>query len=61
MCRTQCAKKVVSDNPGLVEFAIGLVNSVLNLPKGQVKFFEEFKLHKNCVINPHHQKAFGAS
>ena len=61
MCRTQHAKKVVSDSPGLVEFAIGLVNSVLNLPNGQVKFFEEFKLHKNCVINPHHQKAFGAS
>ena len=23
----------------------------LNLPDGQVKFFEEFKLHKNCEIN----------
>ena len=50
--RGQCAKKVVCDSPGLVEFAIGLVNSVLNLPNGQVKVFEEFKLHKNCVINP---------
>ena len=29
------AKKVVSDSPGLVDFAIGLVNSVINLPKGQ--------------------------
>ena len=38
----QCAKKVVSDSPGLVDFAIGLVNFVLNLPEGQVKFFEEF-------------------
>ena len=28
----------MSDNPGLVDFAIGLVNSVLNLPNGQVKF-----------------------
>ena len=28
----QCAKKVVSDCPGLVDFAIGLVNFVLNLP-----------------------------
>ena len=37
-CR-QRAKKVVSDSPGLVDFAIGLVNSVLNLPDGQVKFF----------------------
>ena len=39
----QCSKKVVSDSPGLVDFAIELVNSVLNLPDGQVKFFEEFK------------------
>ena len=29
---TQRAKKVVSDSPGLVDFAIGLVNSVFNLP-----------------------------
>ena len=36
----QWAKKVVSDSPGLVDFAIGLVNSVLNLPNGQVMFFE---------------------
>ena len=57
----QCAKKVVSDSLGLVDFAIGLVNSVRNLPDGQVKFFEEFKLHKNCVINPAYQKVFGAS
>ena len=35
----QCAKKVVSDSPGLVDFAIGLVNSVFNLPGGQVIFF----------------------
>ena len=34
----QRAKKVVSDSPGLVDFAIGLVNSVFNLT-----FFEEFK------------------
>ena len=47
----QRAKKVVSDSPGLVDFAIGLVNSVINLPDGQVKFFEEFKLQKNCEIN----------
>ena len=37
----QRAKKVVSDSPWLVDFAIGLVNS----------FFEEFKLQKNCKIN----------
>ena len=37
----QRAKKVVSDSHGLVDFAIGLVNSVFNLPDGQVMFFEE--------------------
>ena len=40
----QRAKKVVSDSPGLVDFAIGLVNS-------EVKFFEKFKSQKNCEIN----------
>ena len=39
----QHAKKVLSNTPGLVDFAIGLVNSVFNLPDGQVIFFEEFK------------------
>ena len=39
----QRAKKVVSDSLGLVDFVTGLVNSVLNLPNGPVKFFEEFK------------------
>ena len=39
----QRAKKVVSDSPGLVDFAIGLVNSVFNLPDGQVMFFEELE------------------
>ena len=42
----------MSDSLGLVDFAIGLVNSVLNLPDWQVEFFEKFKLHKNGVINP---------
>ena len=32
----QRAKKVVSDSPGLVDFAIGLMNSVFNLHDGQV-------------------------
>ena len=31
--RLQHAKKVVSDSPGLMDFTIGLVNSVLNLPE----------------------------
>ena len=48
--------KVVSDSPGLVDFAFGLVNSVFNLPEGQINFFlegeggagEEFILEENC-------------
>ena len=44
--KTQHAKKVVSDSPGLVDFAIGLVNSVLNLPNGQMKVFEEFNYRR---------------
>ena len=41
---TQHAKKVVSDSPGLVDFAIGLVIFVLNLPDGQVLFFGEIQI-----------------
>ena len=37
------AKKVASNSPGLVDFAIGLVNSVFNLPDSQKMFFEQFK------------------
>ena len=51
----------MSDSPWLVDFAIGLVNSVFNLPVGQVTFFEEFNLQKNCNTNCDHQKVFGAS
>ena len=43
----QYVKKVVSDIPGLVGFAVGLVNSVLtlcDLPDGKVKFFREINL-----------------
>ena len=57
----QRAKKVVSDSPGLVDFPIGLVNSVFNFPDGQVMFFEEFEQQKNCEINSARQKASGAS
>ena len=49
----------MSDSPGLVDFAIGLVNSVLNLPDGYVKYFEEFNLQKNFEINSAHQKILG--
>ena len=44
----ECTKKVVSDSLGLVDFAIWAVNSVLNLPEEQVKFFKKFKLQRNC-------------
>ena len=50
----------MSDSPGLVDFAIRLVNSVLNLHDGQVKYFEEFNLQKNFEINSVHEKNFGA-
>ena len=41
----QRAKKVVSDSPGLVDFSIGLVNSVIiTCPSGKCSFFEEFIL-----------------
>ena len=39
----QRAKKVMSDSLGLVDFAIELVNSVFNLPDGQVIFFEQLE------------------
>ena len=45
----QCAKKVVSNGTGLLDFSIGLVKSVFNSPDGQVKFLGEFKLQKNCI------------
>ena len=51
----------MSNSPGLVDFAIGLLNFILNLTDVQVQFFEEFKLQsKNCVINAAHQKVFRA-
>ena len=50
---------MVPDSLGLVDFAIGLVDSVLNLPDGQVIFFEEFEEQKNCEINSALQKALG--
>ena len=40
----QCAKKVMSDILRLVDFAIGLVNFVLNLPDGQVLCFGEIQI-----------------
>ena len=42
-------RKSCLESSELVDFAIGLVNAVLNLPNKQVKFLAEFKLQKkNC-------------
>ena len=57
----QCAKNAVSDSPGLVDFAIGLVIFVLNLPDGQVLFLGGNSNYRRIVINPANQKGFGAS
>ena len=46
--KIQRAKKVVSDSPGLVDFAIGQVNSVLFCPTDKWRFFGELKLQKYC-------------
>ena len=46
MIYLQCAKKVVSDTPGLVDCLTRLVNSVLNLPDGQMNFFLEIHFTK---------------
>ena len=40
----QHAKKVVSDSPGIVDFTIQLVIFALNLPDGQVLFWEEIQI-----------------
>ena len=40
----QRAKKVVSDSPGLVDFAIWLVIFVLDFPDRQVLFFWEIQI-----------------
>ena len=42
----QRAKKVTSNSPGLVDFAIGRVIFVLNLPNGQVLFFWVIQITK---------------
>ena len=41
---TQRAKKVMSNSPGPVDFAIGVVIFVLKLPDGQVLFFGEIQI-----------------
>ena len=44
MHKQRCAKKVVSDSPGLLDFALELVIFVLNLPDGQVLFWGKIQI-----------------
>ena len=55
---SQRAKKVMSNSPGLVDFAIGLVFFVLNLPDGQVLFFWGNSNYRRIVVNPANQNGF---
>ena len=57
----QRAKKVVSDSPGLVDFAIGPVILVLNLPDGQVLFVGEIQITEGLLSIVLIKKGFGAS
>ena len=52
----QRANEVMSDSPGLVDFAIRLVNVVLHLPDGQVLCFQGNSNYRRIVINPANQK-----
>ena len=54
----QHAKKLVSNSSGLGEF-LGVVNCVLNLPDGQVKFFGGIQII-DTVISAH-ENFLGAS
>ena len=47
--RQQCGKKVVSDSPGLVDFAIKLMFFVHNLPDGQVLFLGEIQITEGLL------------
>ena len=55
----QSAKKFVPNSWGQVDFAIRQVNSVLNLPNQQVKYFGTFKLRKNFNQSCSSPKKFG--
>ena len=54
----QHANKVMSDRPGLVDFAIGLVYSVVNLSTKQVDFFSEIQISRKTVISFDHKQYF---
>ena len=57
----QRAKKVMSDSPGLGDFAIGLVIFVLNLPDRQVLFLGEIQVTEGLKSILLIKKGFGAS
>ena len=57
----QHAKKVVSDSLGLVDFAIGLVIFVLNLPERQVPFLGEIQITEGLQSILLIKKGFGAN
>ena len=54
----QLVKKVASDSPRLVHFAIGLVIFVLNSLDGQVLLFGEIQICRRIVVSPANQKGF---
>ena len=51
----------MSDSPGLVDFVIRLVNSVLNFPYWQMIFFLGNSHYRGTVINPAHENFFHVS
>ena len=57
----QHAKKVTSDGLGLVDFAVGLVISVLNFPDGQELFLCEIQITEGLQSILLIKKGFGAS
>ena len=58
----QCAKKVVSNSLELVDLiAIGRMNPVLNLPKGQVNFFGEIQTTEELLSMLLSKNSLGAS
>ena len=50
----------MSNSPGPVDFAIGLVIFVLNLPNGQVLFFGEIQITEGLESILPIKKGFGA-
>ena len=57
----QRAKKVVSDSPGLVDFAIGLENYVIELIRRASEFFWGLQIREELWNQSARQNVFGAS